>query len=54
MKKLYWRCLSAMGAGLSIGGVMAMLVLPVNVVPSLLAGVALGTIMAVSELSIDV
>ena len=53
MSKLYWRYVSAMGAGLSIGVVVAVLTIPVNVLPSLATGLAIGLLMAVSESTVE-
>jgi len=53
MKNLHWRCVSAIGAGVLIGGVFALVSIPVNVMPTLLIGLVLGLLMAVSEFTVD-
>lgn len=49
MNKWHWRCLSAMGGGVSIGAVVALISLPVNMIPTLAAGLMMGLLMALSE-----
>lgn len=47
------RCLAALGTGASIGAVLAAVVVSVNVLPVLAAGVVLGLLMAFSEYVAD-